>query len=158
MTATTTDYSGRLVDLLIFQGVKAEGEAAITLGLGTAGEICTGAQKLSQSFTLLFLTRLGSNPKHPDWGTNFVPAVQQGRVNTEKAVNSEFNTASELVRRTLAKAWEGTALPADERLSKATLNSFTIDTENSKLVLYVKLVTAAGVSLVIVLPVPTAIR
>jgi hypothetical protein len=153
---TSTDYSGRMVDLLMFQGVKPAGEAAITLGLGDAGEICTGAQKLSQSFALLFLTRKGSIDKHPEWGTDFVTACQQGRINKERDVQSEFSTAAELVRRTLSTEWA--ALPKDEKLVSATLQSFSKDRDAAKLILYVKLRTAAGKELVIVLPVGVAIR
>ena len=45
----STDYTGRSVDLLIFQGVQEFGNQPIETGWGTSGQLCTGIQTLAQS-------------------------------------------------------------------------------------------------------------
>lgn len=155
---TSTDYSNRTIDLLMFQGVEPAGDVPIVLGLGDAGEVCTGLQKVSQTFTNIFLTKVGSIQKHPDWGTDFVTALQQGRIQKERDVKSEFNTAAELVRRTMVTEAENNNFPSDETLQTASLQNFNLDFDSGKLTLYIKLTTIAGTSAVIYLPVPVAIR
>ena len=96
--AISVDYTGRSIDLLIFQGVKAAGDQKLSLGFGDAGEVVTGIQKLLQTYTTLFLTRRGTIQYHEEIGTDFVGALQQGRIKDEADVKSEFAIAVEQVR------------------------------------------------------------
>lgn len=153
---TSTDYAGRKVDLLIFQGAAPEGRQAIRLGL--TNEVTTGIQKLVQSFALLFLTKRGSIPNVPDLGTEFITAMQQGQIRDEASVKSEFALAKERVRQTLALAANEMDLPDDEIFEDAELESFVLDKASSKLSLTVRVSSVAGEARVVFLPVPLAIR
>lgn len=155
---TSIDYSNRTVDVLMFQGADVGGDKPITLSLGDAGSVCTGLQKMSQTFTSIFLTRLGTIPSRPTFGTDFVTRLQQGAIRNERSVKSEFDTASELARRTMSTEAVDNSLPTDETLVSAVLNSFKLDFGASKLTLVIKLTSAAGTDAVIYLPVPLAIR
>jgi hypothetical protein len=150
------DYTGRLVDLLIFQNTAPAGERQIRLGL--TNEVTTGIQKLVQSFTSLFLTKQGSIPHRLDDGTEFVTAVQLGKIRAESDVKAEFALAVERVRQTLTLAADGAELPDDETFSRAELISFNLDKAASKLFLKVRVVSVAGVGREVFLPVPVAIR
>ena len=155
----STDYTGRSVDLLIFQGLKSAGEAQVGLELGDAGEVVTGIQKLSQSFTSIFLTDVGSIPHDPTVGTSFVAAMRQGRLQDEADLKSEFSLAVENVRQQLALAIDATDPPPDdETFASATLRSFDMDRGASKITLVVVLQSAAGESREVVMPVSLAIK
>ena len=156
----SVNYSGRMVDLLIFQGTKPTGEQRITLGFGdVGGEITTGIQKLAQMFTTLFLTETGSIPSQPNRGTGFVTAVRFGRIKDEQSVQAEFSLAAEAVRSQLALAEEEAVnVPADESLSSSILANYTLDKNSGNLILYVDITSNAGTSKTIYLPVPVPIR
>jgi len=153
-----TDFTGRSVDLLVFQGVKAAGEQSIELAFGEAGEIVTGIQKLVQSFTTLFLTRLGSVPYNEELGSEFVTAMQRSRIRDESDVRSEFALAVEQVRQVLVADAEENDPPDDETFDSAELVNFELDSAASLLSLVVRVNSVAGTSRQVILPVPVAIR
>lgn len=154
----SVDYSGRKVDLFIFQGARLTGDKELYLGFGIAGEMITGIEKLMQTFLSLFLTRLGTVPSNPTLGTDFVTAMQRGRILDDGDVINEFSLAVEQIRQTLALVAEQETLSADETFASAVLDSFDLDEENSKLTMKVKVSSAAGISRTVYLPVPVAIR
>lgn len=156
--ATSIDYTGRSVDLLIFQGIKAAGDQKLYLGFGDAGEVVTGIQKLLQTFTTLFLTRRGTIQYHEELGTDFVGALQQGRIRDESDVKAEFAIAVEQVRQTLALQANQNELEDDEVFDSAVLNSFNLDKAASKLTLVIQVTSLAGASRTVFLPIPVAIR
>ena len=154
----STDYSGRTVDLLIFQGVQPTGNPQITLGFGAAGEVVTGIQKLTQTFTTMFLTAQGSIPYWPTLGTNFVPHLQQGVIRDEASVKSEFQFASELIRQVLVLQTAQQATPDDEAFSSATLLSYSINKNTATLSLQIQIESLAGTTNTVFLPIPVPIR
>lgn len=156
---TSVNYSGRSIDLFIFQGAALTGDQKITPSFGeSGGQITTGIQKLSQSFGVLFLTEKGSVPSEPDKGSSFVTSVRRQRIKDESDVQAEFNLAVEDVRRTLKLAEVDAGLSNDERFDSATLKSFNLDEDAGKLTLFVNVVSLAGTSRVIYLPIPVPIR
>ncbi len=157
--AVSVDYTGRTVDQLIFQGVKAAGDQLIDTGWGDAGEVCTGVQKVAQTWASLFMTDLGSIPLDPARGTGFMTAIRIGRIQVDGDVEAEFNLAADRVRRTMDQdANEAGDLPDDERLDEAILVDFEIDRLASRLYLKVNIRTIAGDDRTIFLPVPVSIR
>lgn len=156
--ASSVDYTGRLVDLNIFQGVRPVGDTQVYLGFGEAGEVVTGIQKLCQAFAKIFLTIVGTMEYHPAMGTDFVSAVKTGRIQDEADVRGEFALAADTVRQILSLDAEKTNPPADETLAGTVLESVSVDKAASKITLSVRVTSAAGDSRVVYLPVPTAIR
>ena len=157
MTTVSTDYTGRTVDLLIFQGVQAIGNRKLTLGFGLAGEVVTGIQKLVQTFTTMFLTAQGSILYLPAWGTNFVPHLQQGIIRDESTVKSEFQFAVELIRQALTSEAAEHDIPADESYSSATLLNYTINTNTGVLSLQIQIESLAGTTNTVYLPIPVPV-
>jgi len=156
---TSVDYTGRAVDQLIFQGVVAVGDQLVATGWGEAGEMCTGVQKVAQTWTSLFLTDLGSIPHDLPRGSSFLPAIRMGRIQVDEDVEAEFNLAADRVSRTMDQdAADVGTLPDDERLDEAILVDFRIDQAASKLYLIVNVRTIAGDARTIFLPVPVSFR
>ena len=158
--AVSIDYTDRTVDLLIFQGVAASGKQPIELSFGEAGKICTGIQKVAQSWTMLFMTDRGTILNKPTRGSSFFPSVRIGRIQVDSDVRAEFASASAQVRRTmeLDAAAASPALPDDERLDSATLLGFTLDKLASRLYLKIRIRSIAGDDRTIYLPVPIVIK
>ena len=158
--AASVDYTGRTVDLLIFQGVAESGKQPIELGFGTAGSLCTGVQKVAQTWTMLFMTDRGTVLNKPTRGSSFLTAVRQGRIQVDSDVRAQFALAADQVRRTmeLDAAAASPALPTDERLDNATLESFTLDKGASYLYLKIRITTLAGDDRTVFLPVPIVIK
>ena len=158
--AATVNYTGRTVDLFIFQGAKIGGEAQINLGFGgdTGGEVISGIEKMAQTWAILFLNEVGSIQYDPDIGTSFVTDYRLGLIRDEGDVQSAFGLAATQVANQMALAAQSATLPVDELLSTANLIRFVIDKRQGKLVLYVRLTSQAGVAHDILLPIPLAIQ
>ena len=153
----SVDYTGRSVDLLIFQGVEVAGKQKITTGWGDAGELCTGVQKVAQTWLTLFLTEPGTVLNKSTRGSDFITAIRLGRIQVESDVPAEFALAAEQVRRTMDLDAATEDWPTDERLDEATLEGFTLNKEASYLYLKVRILSVAGESRIVYLPVPTVI-
>ena len=157
MTNISTDYSGRTVDILIFQNTSSVGEKKISLGFGGSGFLTTGIQKAVQTFTTLFLTEKGTIYSEPTRGTSFLTAVRNGRINDESTVKSEFSLAADLVIRFLSQLAKTNNTPDDEYITAATLQSFNVDSEAGNLILYVNVVSSAGTNHDIYMPISTTL-
>lgn len=157
--SASTDYTGRTVDLLIFQGVKETGKQLIATGFGTAGFVCTGIQKVAQTWLTLFMTDRGSVLNKPTRGSSFFMSVRRGRIQVEQDIPAEFGIAAEQVRRTMElDAADAPALEDDERLDEVILLDYQLFRELSYLRLKVRIKSLAGDSRIVYLPVPLAIR
>lgn len=148
-------YVNRRIDVLAFQGAAPRGEALLEQQLfgNTAGEVCTGIQKLAQHWLLEFLTAAGSCRFLPDRGTQFMPRLVSGGLQHETDVQVEFNFAAATASRNLAVSEPANA-PTDERLQSARLTSIVISA--GSLILHVELTSQAGETRAIILPVPVA--
>jgi hypothetical protein len=154
------DFTGRTVDLFIFQGVEETGNQAITTGWGIAGELCTGVQKIAQSWAMLFLTRRGSVYQDPLRGSDFLLAARSGRIQVDEDIPAEFGIASAQVQRTmdLDSADADPTPEDDEILVRAELLDYDLDQNSSLLRLKVRLHSLAGDARTIFLPIPVPVR
>lgn len=156
--SASIDYTGRTVDILIFQGVVETGNQPIQTGFGEAGFVCTGIQKVAQTWLSLFMTDRGTVLNKPTRGTGFLPAVRLGRIQVAGDIPAEFALAADLVRQTMElDASEAPELQADERLDDAELLAFDLFRELSYMRLKIRIRSLAGDSRTIYLPVPIAI-
>ncbi len=155
----SVDFTGRTVDLLIFQGVAASGKQSIDLAWGDEGLLCTGVQKVAQTWTMLFLTDRGTVLNDPERGATFLQAVRIGRIRVEADVPAEFAMAADRISRTMDQdAADAGDLPDDERLDVAELLEFSVDRIASLLRLKILIRAVSGAGTTIFLPIPTSIR
>lgn len=148
------DYVNRSYDYLGLQGAAAApGQLGMALVDGqNSGQICVGVQKLAQRWLLEFLTETGSMPGLPGRGSPFMAFVRSGQLRTNLEVGALFSSSEMDIRKQL-QAEETTAMPDDERLNYASLESLTI--LPGYLQLRVKINSLAGDSRSIIVPVST---
>lgn len=152
MATTFLDYAGRRVDVLALRGAQEMGEVQLQQTLfdeESAGEICTGIQKLAQRWTVEFLTEAGSMRFLPNRGCRFMTDVRFGRMHTEVDVETSFLFSMVPVGRNLQNE-EDEEMAADERFASAELLAIVI--QPGYLSLSVKINSQAGTSRKVILP------
>jgi hypothetical protein len=145
----------RVYDVMAFQGAKLMGPVRleqILFDATAAGMLCTGIQKLAQRFVLEILTAKGSMFYLPNRGTRFMTQFRQGSLHIEADVFIAFNLALNDVELNLA-AEELDTDPPDERYASANLDSVTI--LSGTVALYITLMSQAGTTRAVILPVAT---
>lgn len=158
MNQVNTNYTGRTVDLSIFEGAQADGAQQLTLDFTDGGDVITGIEKLVQTFVFLFLTEQGSIRYDPTVGSSFVTALRLGQIRNEGNVQEQFNLAAEVIRQVMSLASDAAGSPPDETYAGATLLSFDLNTAESKLSLEIQITSLAGATRQIYLPIPLAIQ
>ena len=156
--ATSVDYSGRTVDLLIFQGTQPSGMVQVSLGFGDAGYLTTGIQKVSQTFALSFLMESGSVPDQRAYGTAFVTQFRLGYLRDESSVKAAFSFASDSVVRAMRIQAAQAGMPDDETIKSARLLSYSLDKGTGNLQLRVQITSEAGIARTVFLPIPVTIK
>jgi hypothetical protein len=156
-TATVKDYVGRTIDILAFQGAEVGRETLLTMALaqeGQGGEITTGIQKLAQRFLLEFLTESGSLMYEPNRGTRFMTELRLGRIRTTIDAEQQFFLAADIARINLVTE-EPDDAPDDEKFGSIALDSLAV--AGDKLTLHLTLVSVAGTTREIILPLKTTV-
>jgi hypothetical protein len=157
MPKTTTSYTGRKVDLLIFQNADYTGKnAPVDVEFSTPSKITSGVQKAVQRWALLLLTRRGTVLGDVEFGTTFMTKLLARQLPDDMAVQSEFAIAVRDISDYLLTKLS-TTTPDDEIITEARLLPGWQLTRTS-LKLRVGLSTRAGTQLTVVLPVPVVIK
>jgi hypothetical protein len=153
----TTDYTNRQVDIELLQSVSVPKQLQqVTIG-GTVDpiKIVTGVQKLIQRYTSLLLQVLESVHFDQDQGTELLPQITQGFVQTAGALQGTFAVANRLVLEQLNRDDANDDFgdqPDDEILETAVLIDYDIDFASSTVYLTIQLTTVAGDDVVFVVP------
>lgn len=151
----TQDYTGRTVDVLAFQGVSLEGDPLLRQELADPetglGSLCTGIQKLAQRWLLRFLSGVGTAAYRPRAGSSFMPRLRSGRLRSEGDVRQAVATAILEVAPQLRQV-ETDQDPLDERYQAVLLRAVSLEQDTLRLKLEV--VSLAGTSRPIILPLP----
>lgn len=156
---SVADYAGRTVDLLAFQGdFPSAGEQRVAMTLvppGTGGLLTTGVQKLAQRFLIILLTRKGTVPYDPAFGTTFMTQAEKGLWRTPADVRRSFySTRLDFMRQ--LRAAEREADPDDERVDQ--VNLIGIELGADRVGLRIHLITRAGPGYRFIAPLPVAVR
>lgn len=153
--STVADYVGRIYDLLALRGAQPTGETRLQqslFGRTSAGEICTGIQKLAQRWVLEFLTETGTLLFDPTRGCDFMTVVRAGLLRTEADVLTQFRFAQIDITRNL-QAEESSTTAIDEQFASATLTS--VELLPGYMQLYVTVLSQAGSSRSVIMPIST---
>jgi len=138
-------------DLVIFQGIEVRGDTPVALGFGTSGLACRGVQKASQTFTTLFLTDQGSDPRDATRGTTFMKRLRSGQIRSDEALQAAFRFAVMDIKNYLSATKAQETMPDDEAIAEATLTRWQFDYDTLRI--WVKVTTRAGTSRVYALPI-----
>jgi hypothetical protein len=155
ISGTTTDYTGRTVDILIMGGVNPLSPEIQqdSLTFGSPSQYVTGIQKLIQRYAINMMTILGSQTNYPSFGTNFVQGLLSVAGLTTNAATHLFNFGNmKIISEFRLYQAANPSMPLDEQLDTATLLSFnsTGDTIN----IQIAITSLAGENVVFVLPLP----
>ena len=126
VVATSSNYSGRQVDLSIFPDQRLPNRAVITdIGKDRVfSRAIAGPAKASQNYGRLLLTPLGSVRSHPTMGTKFRERFTQGGLRYGTDPGQVFAAENLRVLDFLDSVSVGR--PDDERIESATLQGFTV--------------------------------
>jgi len=155
-TKKTTDYTGRTVDILAFDGAFSDGKFELAQSLHSpskpSGQVCAGIQKLTQRWVIELLTPRGSMPYLPTRGSSFLNNVRSGKIRTEIDASLIFNFAKDQVAFNLIQEDSLGTYPTDERYGSADLLGVQVVT-GSKMTISVRINSLAGSTRVFVVPV-----
>lgn len=146
MSSTYVDYLDRTVDLAAFNGQLPSGGVPLQMVMaseGEGGQIVTGILKLSQRFTILLLTPLGSIPSLPNLGTDFMPKLQQGLLRTPLDVYATFSSAVSDIRDQLRAAQLETD-PDDEKFASASIEALQLTGDYARVTILINSVAGIG--------------
>lgn len=149
---SVTDYVGRTIDLLAYQGAVARGERLLTQELaepGNSGTIITGIHKLSQRFLLELLTERGSIAYLPARGCDFMTEANRGSWRTPLDIQAAFSASVTDISTNL-KNEESSSDPSDERFSAAELVAVSLVAGDAAIT--IKITSLAGASRAVILP------
>lgn len=145
--ARRVSYGWGNYDINFMEGVLPAGKALISFSFGFGGSASQGVQKLINKVVLWLFTERGSHPIHQEYGSSFLSNIfSQDIVKARAVINTEL---SNLTRLWLDDINAG--LPDVERLSNLVLES--IDVQGGSIRLKVRILTAAGDSVPVVLPI-----
>lgn len=152
-----SDYSGRLVDVLAFDRNSAAGDELLQIVLAQplqGGKIVSGIQKLVQRYLLELLTEYGSMPYAYERGTSFLYEARSGLFSTQIDVLGAFARANSLIAENLRNDATDTD-PEDELFDSAAVDSIVFSP--GKVTIYATILSKAGTSRQILLPLPVTI-
>ena len=152
-----SDYIGRTVDVLAYQGARSRGEALLIQQLVSntnSGQITTGVQKLAQRFLLELLTEQGSMTYLPSRGCTFITEANQGGWRSALDVQAAFSSALTDIEANLTEE-ESDDDPDDERFDSADLLAVTFTIGSVSL--FIQINSVAGTSRTAILPLETII-
>lgn len=154
ITGTTTNYSGRKVDIHIFQGVNPDKLAAVTPSFGNISNFCSGIQKLIQRFAIALLTDLGSQKDYPEFGTTLMRTLNNRNLLFNKAdLFPIFNFASyKVISEFKDYQAKNSDIPADEKLNTAYLSDIII--ANDSVSFKVTIIPVSGNATEFLIPLP----
>ena len=153
---STTDYSGRQVDMELLQTIsQPTGTRRLSISIAQPiARIVTVIQKAVQRYATLFLSMKDSQ-FDSSLGTDFMAQVQQGWLGTREKVSTAFAFANadvmEIMQKDDRDATYGDQ-PADEQVVQADLLDYQVDYASARLSLTIQLTTAAGDAVTFVLP------
>lgn len=124
ITATSTNYTGRVVDLSLYPSIQTPGIPA-DMQVSKTPKAIAGLSKMAQNYSRLLLTPLGTFYGDPDRGSLLLTKLSSGTVRFPIQAAQVFLIESERVREYI-KQNETPDTPADERIGTVNLISFDL--------------------------------
>ena len=122
--ATSVNYSGKLIDLCILETGQQEGYGDVNVGIAASGQVIAGPYKVAQKYLKFLLTRLGSIPSEPTYGTQFLDKLLNGRIANSQALQIQFYASSPAAVNYVLNS--NLTPSSDETLTGVALDSFSV--------------------------------
>ena len=159
---STTDYTGRQVDLELLQSIAVPGPMAQRVhitNVGQAPKVVAGVEKAIQRYAQLLLTTLNDIHFAPELGGTLLQSIMMGTVGDQGTLAHLFCVASAGAVKAMATENVNGAfgtVPQDEWITDASLISIDLNPATQTVGLSVQLTTAAGTQYQFVVPISTA--
>ena len=155
---STTNYSGRTVDLLLLQFVGVpQADVHVHPDVANVPRMTTGIEKLAQRFAQLFLTQAGTVKNRDTEGTDFMTLLGSGRIYDDNTLRSAAAAANKAVFNQMRTEDLALNTPDDEMLASSTITELKLDRSTATVSVTFALVTAAGDKYVYTIPVETGV-
>ena len=154
---TTTNYSGRQIDLELLQSIAVLADQRVQLSSFTKPpKIVAGIEKLAQRYALLFLSSVNTIRFAQDQGTDFMQAIAGGTVQRNDELLYLFASASgnvlQQMQRDDAELVTFGTVPDDEQIVDASLLDYEVNVATATILLRIQLTSAAGASITFIVP------
>lgn len=148
MGVTTTNYTGRSVDVALF-GVSQGG--AVDMGLRPTALAVAGKLKASQNYIRALLSTAEERKEDPEFGSSMVGDFRSSNISFPVQIEQAFAIANLSVLKWMKDRYTS-SVPADERVDSTKLTNYSIE-PGGKISLNIQLTTSAGESVAFCLPV-----
>ncbi len=149
-----TDYTGRTVDISIFQfeGERLSGD--IELSYGDPQQIITGIEVLKQIFTILFLNEIGTVLLEPRIGTVFGSAIGQSNIDVDTLQHVANIAVTDTVNTIVEDQLDSTQdIPDDEFLVDAVVRDIQVASgDSSQVRMQISISVRSGTTFDVFLP------
>jgi len=155
---STTNYSGRTVDLLLLQFVGTpQADVRVRPDAANVPRMTTGIEKLVQRFAQLFLTQVGTVRNRDTEGTDFMSLLGSGHIYDDNTLRSAAAAANKAVFNQMRTEDLVLNTPDDEMLESSTITDLSMDRSTATVSVTFALTTAAGDKYVYTIPVETGV-
>ena len=139
-------------DLLMIDFQNGYPEGLLKFDINETPRKITGVQKVAQMFLKILFTSQGSNVLSPNQGTNFSILTTNSNITESDSVfladlNTEIRSAESQVKRIMN-------IGADLASQLDSITILGLDTSKESVILYLRLITAAGVRAQVAVPFP----
>lgn len=151
--ATSTDYTGRQVDISIFPEMQTAG-VLVDAEFSNNTKAIAGAAMVAQNFTRILLTPFGHYKSDPLLGSNFFSVLTTRNMQFASDLSLSFLLESARTLRYMNSILTDD-VPDDERIKSATMLSASVNGTNVEMTIQIE--TVAGTSITFLLPVQWSI-
>lgn len=151
--STSTDYTGRQVDISIFPDMVAPGQL-VDATFSENPKAIAGAMMVAQNFARILLTQYGHYKNDPTMGSFFFEKLTTRNMQFPSDLELSFLLEKERVLRYMNSLLTD-EVPDDERIRSATLLSANVSGSNVDLTIQIE--TVAGITMSFLLPVQWSI-
>ena len=123
MPNTTTNYTGRSIDISLF-GSSPTG-ASIEMGLRPTALAITGKLKASQNYIRAMFSSVGERREEPRYGSALISGLIGTNINFPIQINQIFSTQNALALNWIKSNYTSST-PLDEQIDTVTLLSYSI--------------------------------
>ena len=161
MSRLSSNYAGRSMtrslDLFAFANLPPNRNTPFEMLMPRdGGRVVAGIEKAVQRWLKLLLTIRGTVFGDPSAGTEFIPSVMVNGGGNEE-IEATFNAAAKDIDTYLRARYESDDTPLDEQIESAELMPGW-EISNGRMRLSVRIITAAGVSAQIMVPVNSSFQ
>lgn len=155
---STTNYSGRTVDLLLLQFVSQPGsDIKVTPDVSKSPRMATGIEKLVQRYAHLFLTQVGT-VKHCDTeGTEFMSSLGTGQIYDENTLRSSAAAANKAVFNQIRTEDRALETADDEALLSSEITNLELNRRTATVSVTVTITSMAGDTYVYTTPISSGV-